>query len=206
MAAILSGAPMCWLSHRRLMPNRYLLTTSKDISNKFEIPPKFAVLWYKMYSTDHNEIDQSQRNFAHITTVTLSWCVQNFFVIGSAYFKLEHSKFVSYYEFDRNTISGTGAWHDLLVRGYFHHLPWIWNGVWLNRINSMTPGQCVQLFAYSIFKCIHWMWNREQISGEFEFKFPWSLFPVVQMISGHHWVQVMPWHLRGNKPLSQCVN
>ena len=32
----------------------------------------------------------SQQNFAHVTTVTLSWCVQNFVVIGWAHFKPKH--------------------------------------------------------------------------------------------------------------------
>ena len=29
---------------------------TNDISIEFEIQPKFAVLWFKIYSTDHNEI------------------------------------------------------------------------------------------------------------------------------------------------------
>ena len=29
---------------------------TNDISIKFEIRPKFEVLWFKMYSSDHNEI------------------------------------------------------------------------------------------------------------------------------------------------------
>ena len=29
---------------------------TNDISIEFEIRPKFAVLWFKMYFTDHNEI------------------------------------------------------------------------------------------------------------------------------------------------------
>ena len=53
--------------------------------------------------------NQSQRNFAHVTTVTLSWRVQNFVVIGRVNFKPEHCKFWSNFEFDRNIISGTGA-------------------------------------------------------------------------------------------------
>ena len=31
------------------------------ISIEFEIRPKFAVLWFKMYSTDHNEILHTSR-------------------------------------------------------------------------------------------------------------------------------------------------
>ena len=34
---------------------------TKNISIEFEILPKFAMLWYKMYSTDHNEIPLVRR-------------------------------------------------------------------------------------------------------------------------------------------------
>ena len=36
---------------------------TNDISIEFEIRPKFAVLWVKMYSTDHNEISHTSRQF-----------------------------------------------------------------------------------------------------------------------------------------------
>ena len=52
---------------------------------------------------------RSQRYFAHVTTVSLSWRVQNIVVIGRVYSKLEHSEFSSNFEFDRNMLSGTGA-------------------------------------------------------------------------------------------------
>ena len=58
----------------------------------------------------HNKFGQSQWNFAHVMTVTLSWHVQNFIVIGWAHFKPEHYKFWSNFKFDRNIINGTGAW------------------------------------------------------------------------------------------------
>ena len=45
----------------------------------------------------------SQHNFAHVTTV---------YLIGSVYFKLEHSKFSSNLTFDRNIVSETGARSD----------------------------------------------------------------------------------------------
>ena len=54
--------------------------------------------------------DRSQRYFAHVTTVTLSWRVQNIVVIGRVYFTLECFEFSSNFEFDRNMLSGTGAW------------------------------------------------------------------------------------------------
>ena len=56
-----------------------------------------------------NILNRSQRNFAHVTTVTLSWRVQNFVVVGRVHFKLEHCKIWSNFEFDRNIVSGTGA-------------------------------------------------------------------------------------------------
>ena len=34
---------------------------TNDISIEFEIRPKFAVLWFKLYSTDHNEILHTSR-------------------------------------------------------------------------------------------------------------------------------------------------
>ena len=57
-----------------------------------------------------NVLSRSQRNFAHVTTVTLSWRVQNFVVVGWVHLKLEHCKFWSNFEFDRNIVSGTGTW------------------------------------------------------------------------------------------------
>ena len=54
-------------------------------------------------------LDRSQRYVAHVTTVTLSWRVQNILVIGRVYFTLECFEFSSNFEFDRNMLSGTGA-------------------------------------------------------------------------------------------------
>ena len=56
-----------------------------------------------------NILNRSQRYFAHVTTVTLSWRVQNIVVIGRVYFTLECFEFSSNFEFDRNMLSGTGA-------------------------------------------------------------------------------------------------
>ena len=55
-------------------------------------------------------LDRSQQDFAHVTTVTLSWRVQNIVVIGRVYFTLECFEFSSNFEFDRNMLNGTGAW------------------------------------------------------------------------------------------------
>ena len=54
-------------------------------------------------------LDWSQRYFAHVTTVTLSWRVQNIVVIGRVYFTLEYFEFSSNFKFDRNMLSGMGA-------------------------------------------------------------------------------------------------
>ena len=65
-----------------------------------------------------NILDRSQRNFAHVTTVTLLWHVQNFVVIIWACFKSEHYKFRWNFEFDRNIINGMGARaHYILMPG-----------------------------------------------------------------------------------------
>ena len=81
------------LSISNPLPGSHL---TNDVSIEFQIRPKFEVLWFEMYSTNHNE--------------TLhTWCVHNFVVIGWEYFKLQHSKFLSNFEFDWNYISGTGA-------------------------------------------------------------------------------------------------
>ena len=53
--------------------------------------------------------NRSHRNFAHVTTVTLSWRVQNFIVIVRAHFKTEDGKLWSNFDFDRNIVSGTGT-------------------------------------------------------------------------------------------------
>ena len=62
--------------------------------------------WKSCNALVHNTFSWSQQNFAHIMTVTLSWPVQNFIVIGWIYFNPEHSKFWLNFEFDRNPISG----------------------------------------------------------------------------------------------------
>ena len=56
-----------------------------------------------------NILDRSQRYFAHVTAVTLSWRVQNIVVIGRVYLTLDCFEFSSNFEFDRNMLSGTGA-------------------------------------------------------------------------------------------------
>ena len=54
---------------------------------------------------------QSQRTFSYVTTVTLSWSVQNFLrSVEHVIKKPEPSFFLPNFEFDRNIVSGTGAW------------------------------------------------------------------------------------------------
>ena len=50
-----------------------------DISIEFEIRPNFAVFWFKMYSTDHNEILHTSRqcNCRDVCKVSL-WSVMYF--------------------------------------------------------------------------------------------------------------------------------
>ena len=56
-----------------------------------------------------NILDWPPRNFAHVTTVALSWRVQNIVVIGRIHFTLECFEFSSNFEFDRKMLSGTGV-------------------------------------------------------------------------------------------------
>ena len=44
---------------------------TNDISTELKIRPKFAVLWFKIFSTDHKEILHTSRQLH-------SWRVQNF--------------------------------------------------------------------------------------------------------------------------------
>ena len=53
-----------------------------------------------------NIFDRS-RYFAHVMTVTLPWRMQNIVVMGRVYFT---RVFWIFMEFDRNMLSGTGAW------------------------------------------------------------------------------------------------
>ena len=90
----------------------------------------------------------------------LSWRAQNIVVIGWVYLKLERSAFSSNFEFDRNMLSGTGAWTDVAslwirsLRTYIHE-------VWQKTDN--------------IFKCIFLnenVWISIKISLKFVLKGP----------------------------------
>ena len=97
-----------WLTYavKAIVPQAMILLVpgahpTKNISIKFEIQWNFVMLFFITYSADHNEI-------LHVMTITLCY-VQNFIVISWAHFKPEHCKFLSNFEFDQNTVSGTGT-------------------------------------------------------------------------------------------------
>ena len=73
---------------------------TNDIPIKFEIRPKFEVLWFKMYSSDYNKI------------LHMSWQCNCCNVCKILLWTAEHVSNYSTpnFEFDRNTFSGTGAW------------------------------------------------------------------------------------------------
>ena len=110
-------------------------------------------------------LDRSQWYFTHVTTVTLSWRVQNIVVISRVYFTLECFEFSSNFEFDRNMLSGTGA-----RRAH------LWNLA------------CCAMMIKIIFKCIlvnENVWIIIKISLKFVPKGPINNIPaLVQMING----------------------
>ena len=69
---------------------------------EFEIWSKFAVLWFKMCSTDHN-------NILHMSRQCYSPDMQIFLVGGW----ICHSKVSLNFEFDQNIVSGTGTCQSL---------------------------------------------------------------------------------------------
>ena len=89
-----------------------------------------AVTDYNATVTDHGHC-RTQRNCAHVTTVLLSWHVQNFVVIDSICNEQEHCEVSSNFEFDRNTVSGTGACHP--------RLPCEARLLWLKYYDIWTP-------------------------------------------------------------------
>ena len=90
-----------------------------------------------------NILDRSQRYFAHVTTVTLSWRVQNIVVMGRVYFTLECFEFSSNFEFDRNMLSGTGTraascpW--LFIHASLLFLPQTLNYHWISGSHAWYP-------------------------------------------------------------------
>ena len=87
---------------------------TNGISIEFEIRPKFAVIWFRMYSTDHNEILRTSRqcncNCRDVCKISL-WSVEHILSWNTPLF-------LTNFEFDRNIDSGTGA---SSVIGWWHH-------------------------------------------------------------------------------------
>ena len=103
-----------------------------------------------------NMLDRSQRYFAHVTTVTLSWRVQNIVVIGRAYFTLDCFEFSSNFEFDRNMLSGTGA------RCPFYWRGWTLIPAWIR--NHMSSKVCDEIvYPFPNFKVEVWEWINDSI-------------------------------------------
>ena len=51
---------------------------TNDISTEFEIRPKFAVLWFKTYSTDHKTILYTSRQFNYHDVCKISlWSIEH---------------------------------------------------------------------------------------------------------------------------------
>ena len=93
LASMITQFTYAYMHHQAPVP----LTIFRSNSTKI----RSALVWNMLY--------RSQRNFAHVTTGTLSWRVQNFVLIGGVHFKPEHCKLWSNFEFDRNIVSGTGT-------------------------------------------------------------------------------------------------
>ena len=81
---------MVWWSiyHRSVIITGTGARPTKHISIEFEIRWKFKTLWCKIYTAIY-----TQPYFAHVTTVSFSWRVQNIVVTGRVYSKLERSEF-----------------------------------------------------------------------------------------------------------------
>ena len=60
---------------------------TNDISIEFEIRPKFAVLWFKIYSTDHHEILHTPRqcNCRDVRKIPL-WSVRHILIQSATNF------------------------------------------------------------------------------------------------------------------------
>ena len=93
-----------------------------------------------------NVFGWSQQNFAHITTVTLPWHVQNSDVIRWAHFKPEHYKFWSNFEFYQNIVCGMSAWPVVSYMGKINSTSDMLILQWINRIQNYMchwfPFQC----------------------------------------------------------------
>ena len=80
----------------------------------------------------HNIFGWSQWNFAHVTTITLSWLALDFAVIHWAHFKTEHSKLWLNFRIWSKFISGMAAWCGAMYTGLMVVCVsawWTWGGL-----------------------------------------------------------------------------
>ena len=101
---------MIWCNHHYIipwLPMPWLLASpagsrpTNNILMEFEIRPKYEVLWFKMFSTDRNEILHTARQCNHPDVCkTLLWSVEH---------KLQYSKSLSNFKFDQNAVCGMGG-------------------------------------------------------------------------------------------------
>ena len=84
---------------------------TNDIWIEFKIRPKFQVMLFKMYSTDHNEVLHTswQCNCRNVCKISLGSvdCILNLSTV-----------FLLNFEFDRNTVSRTGARYGIFYKFY----------------------------------------------------------------------------------------
>ena len=116
MAHIQQPTTICMVSRPGAHP-------TSGISIEFEIRSKLGVLWFKICPADHNE---------NVYTSRQCKCrEQNFVVIRRICYEQEHFKVSLKFEFDRNIVSGTGAWYVLLRFKFVH---------WCTSSTKYNPG------------------------------------------------------------------
>ena len=85
--------------------------------------------------------------------------MQNIVVIGRVYSKLEHSEFSSNFEFDRNMLSGTGAWFGVVYEVEYYHgilslVPCLISGtVWSDEGRTRITGDQDACYSFSFAQC-----------------------------------------------------
>ena len=107
--------------------------------------------------------------------MSLSWRVQNIVVIGRIYLKLERSEFSSNFEFDRNMLSGTGAWKEVFEARIFDNYP---KSLLRQNINfAPLPKSFFFLFYVHCILII-------------QFPLPWRSYSLSQSHRHHIWLPV----------------
>ena len=128
-----------------------------------------------------NVFSWSQRHFAQVT-----WRVENSVVIGSVHFKPEHCIFWSNFEFNRNIVSGTGAWQAGSQHESAPASTYLLHGGGRDKMDAI---QMTFPDAFSWMKIY-----------KFRLRIHWSLFPKDNIPA---LVQVLAWPWPGDKPLSE---